>query len=797
MENTLFLLGGRDLEMQEIARILKETGIKFFDKQLRWDTAKLGAYQEELEAFRDKPYSIYGVELQEDKYGDECKNTSIPDNYMAIDHHNENSSRKSSLEQVADLLGVKLSRFQQLVAANDSAYIDGLRALKATSEDIKRIRSLDRQAQGVTEEEEQDAIHAINEAQKLNRNLWLIKSRHSGFSPICDRLNNVVDGESPIEDVPHNYLIYTDKEWTFYGYACDYVKDFLFYSLYPYTEDKEKNKANEEKKQGIYSGGTSHGYLGRKAGSLSGEELKKEIDDIVCAMSGFAYSTHIFSFPFIWKNAELAKWEHCMGSPFWECCNANRFWERNDSVMETETEESHDLYDEANFFYKFTHPVMYDMAMNGNKPGMPCNSHILHWERKEMKERPCTYCIYVGGKRYELDLRHINLNFYRTGVGMLSFYLENNRYGGFDDILDINQFGRRIFPPFWDDIHKEKRAQLADRIEITGLYDGLTVSEDFKGFCYKDTWKPALFIEQLIHDFHPQIHITPAVDDRMFVTCWYQNATLSKRLANRPNYGKSAEWFRYVFIDRYDPSCQDERMMSALLEQATNPRWRKYGTMYGITRYSFMVLTDGSSFAIDKIRKDINTIYARMVELALMQRATALKISDDVGSVNIWTGWQERNTQQELQERIESIYRNYVFFINQMYHRHITAQEQGTELYDTLHRQLDIERQVKDLNEEIGELHNYISVINDQVSKKRDSYFNVMAGVFIPTSIITGLFGMNQWVTCEQRVILFVEFFIVALLTVLCIFIFQYLGWIQISFRKCYKCIKSRIVKKK
>ena len=788
-------MGGKDLEMQQIANMLKEHGIKFCDKQLSWDRAKVSAYQEELEAYKDMPCEVYGVELQEDWYVGNDGNIQMPANYTAIDHHNENSSRKSSLEQVADLLGVELSRFQRLVAANDSAYLDGLRALKATSEDIRRIRSLDRQAQGVTEEEEQDAIQAVNEAQKINRNLWLVKSRHSRFSPICDRINNVAAVDTPMEDVPHNYLIYTDNEWTFYGCARDYVKDFLFYSLYKHTEDKEKNTSNEEKKQGIYSGGTSHGYLGRKADSLSGEELKKEIEDIVCAMSNFSYSTHMFSFPFIWKNAELAKWEHCIGSPFWERCNANRFWERNDSVMETETEESHDLYDEANFFYKFTHPVMYDMTMNGDISGMPCNSHILHWERKETKAHPCTYCIYVGGKKYELDLRHINLNFYRTGVGMLSFYLENNRYSSFDDILDINQFGRRIFPPFWDDIHKEQRAQLADRIEITGLYDGQTVSENFKGFCYKDTWKPASFIEQLIHDFHPQIHITPAVDDRMFVTCWYQNATLSKRLANRPNYMKSTDWFRYVFVDRYDPSCQDERMMSALLEQATNPRWRKHGTMYGITRYSFMVLTDGSSFAIDKIRKDVNTIYARMVELALMQRATALKISDDVGSVNIWTGWQERNTQQELQERIGSIYRNYVFFINQMYHRHITAQEQGTELYDILHRQLDIERQVKDLNEEIGELHNYISVINDQASKKRDSYFNVMAGVFIPTSIVTGLLGMNQWVTCEQRDIWLVEFAIAALFTSICLFLFQRLG--MISWQEILRGIKSCIVKKK
>lgn len=205
-------MGGKDLEMQQIANMLKEHGIKFCDKQLSWDRAKVSAYQEELEAYKDMACKVYGVELQEDWYVGNDGNIQMPANYTAIDHHNENSSRKSSLEQVADLLGVELSRFQRLVAANDSTYLDGLRALKATSEDIMRIRSLDRQAQGVTEEEEQDAIQAVNEAQKINRNLWLVKSRHSRFSPICDRINNVADVDSTMEDVPNNYLIYTDNE---------------------------------------------------------------------------------------------------------------------------------------------------------------------------------------------------------------------------------------------------------------------------------------------------------------------------------------------------------------------------------------------------------------------------------------------------------------------------------------------------------------------------------------------------------------------------------------------------------
>lgn len=745
-EDTIFLLGGQDLEMQEIAKMLEKQGLRFHDKKLTWATATLSQYKEELEKYKGTSCHIYGVELRKDM--------EIPYPYTTIDHHNENSSHKSSLEQVAELLQVELTRHQKLVAANDSAYINGLRALKATSEEIENIRQLDRKAQGVTEEQEQDADQAIEAARKFDApQFWVIESRHPNFSPICDRLSDV-----------QNYLIHTDNEWTFYGHMRNLVKEFIF------NKEKEKKEERKEKKEkeNFYWGGTENGYIGRSVGSLPAEEMKKEIDEIIALVSNAIYSTHTFYFPFTWEDKDLAQWKRCKES---------RHWERNLSVQEEDSEESKSLYNETNFFYKFIHPILYDFPNHKKTSKERIYSHILHLERKEPKTQACTYGITVNEKTYRLDLKHLNLNFYRTGVGTLSFFLENRRYADSDDILNINQYGRRIFPPFYEDVHAEKRAQLADRIEITGLH-GIT-PENFRSYTCRDTWKPAPFIEQLIHDYHPDIRIEPVVDDRMFVTCWYQNALFSRQLQDSPDYTRSEEWFRYLFVDTQHASCQDDRMMAGLLEQATDPRWRKYGTMYGITPYSFMVLTDVGDFGMNKIRNDVNTIYSRMVELVLMQRASILKFTKDVGAINLWEKRPEKEKQKELHIGISNIYRDYVFFINQMYYLDVTAQEQGSELYHILHKQLDLERQAKDLDDEIGELHNYISVINDQMNAKRDSFLNLLGGIFLPASIIVGLFGMNKFCDLED---FWVEFIIVLVTTVILISLFYLTGWIQISF---------------
>jgi hypothetical protein len=107
---TVFLLGGHDLEMLEIRNLLIKLHIPFFDRNLHWGT-KLSSYQDIL---NDKDH-FFSVELIED--------ILLPKHFTRIDHHNELSKNPSSLEQVATILGIELDRHQILIAANDRGYI--------------------------------------------------------------------------------------------------------------------------------------------------------------------------------------------------------------------------------------------------------------------------------------------------------------------------------------------------------------------------------------------------------------------------------------------------------------------------------------------------------------------------------------------------------------------------------------------------------------------------------------------------------------------------------------------------
>ncbi len=121
-----FLLGGHDLEMAEIRNILETQGIPYHDRDLGWNNAKLSAYADVL----NDEEEFVGIELESD--------IAPPTRYKLIDHHNENSEKASSIEQVAEMLGIELSREQQLIAANDKGFIAAMKDIGATTEEIKK-----------------------------------------------------------------------------------------------------------------------------------------------------------------------------------------------------------------------------------------------------------------------------------------------------------------------------------------------------------------------------------------------------------------------------------------------------------------------------------------------------------------------------------------------------------------------------------------------------------------------------------------------------------------------------------
>ena len=231
----VFLLGGYDLEMVEIKKLLQIYEKPFIDKKLSWG-AKLSFYQE---IFNKKTH-YYGIELIED--------IQPPQNYIAIDHHNNTQKKKSSLEQIADILHVELSRYQKLVALNDSGYISAMKAFGATEVEIELIRQKDREAQGVTHEDEILAEISIENGKKAN-NIFVVEAQTPHFSAIVDRLY----------EKEENILIYTITKLIYYGKGIEFL-------VKKYKKDILKQKA--------YYGG-NFGFFGLAEKKYLPEEIEK------------------------------------------------------------------------------------------------------------------------------------------------------------------------------------------------------------------------------------------------------------------------------------------------------------------------------------------------------------------------------------------------------------------------------------------------------------------------------------------------------------------------------------------
>ncbi|GAB6278791.1 MAG: hypothetical protein STSR0006_07890 [Lentimicrobium sp.] len=254
MKQKIFLLGGHDLEMLEIKRLLKKfPDILVFDKGLNWQNADISSYEDVLNEYGNKEeVEIYGIELHFKEASE------LPSNYHIIDHHNEYSEKPSSLEQVANLLHVNLSRKQQLIAANDKGYIPAMQKMGATTEEMEEIRFLDRQAQGVTSEDEQKAEASVRE-KIVEKDVIVVKALTHRFSPICDRLY-------PYKKL----LIYTSDTLVFYGTGKKKVVEH-------YIEAIKNGK--------MFHGGGDEGFIGTVQGVYRNEELMSIKNKIINLVS--------------------------------------------------------------------------------------------------------------------------------------------------------------------------------------------------------------------------------------------------------------------------------------------------------------------------------------------------------------------------------------------------------------------------------------------------------------------------------------------------------------------------------
>lgn len=485
-------------------------------------------------------------------------------------------------------------------------------------------------------------------------------------------------------------------------------------------------------------------------------------------------------------------------------------------------------YSEYNYFLDYVREILYDLhedpapgsTQSSTSPLYSTSSGtkdvIQHFEYVPTRKRKL-YRIKVHGRYqpYELEVESFFLHLYYTGVGVISFHLNNRRadQSSPEDILAINQFGRRVYPIYFDIAqefigtpqvfkdqnfeeglagvpgHREQGAQrevLAEYIEVVmdddvvdeqGQKKEQAIREDFSRYRAYENFKHSPFLlprfieaflpsnlfathDNLVTGPQPRYTINPALDDRMFVVCWYGNAQLSTQLREIFRYNKVYEngevmplhrpyesmldwWYKYVFVNAKTMTCQNAELRWKGMHQSTNLRWRDQGTFYGVTAYSLVMLTTDLTTLKASNRGFLLTylqsIYYKLVELVLVQRATVERFADEV------THLSRLESKKELSLKVSSLYKQYIRFVNKIYFREVTAQALGSELYDALQEQSSVGKNVKDLDVEIQELHAYVQQTQERKRSQRTEQITSITAAFLGPSLLIGAYGINVY----------------------------------------------------
>jgi hypothetical protein len=210
-EQMVFFLGGYDLEMLTIRDLFaQEAPDRFYDHALSWG-AKGSAYRGEIMATLASGRIPVLVELPDNIGLD-------PEQIIVVDHHGEHAGegRPSSLHQVFDLLELppeRWTRWFDLVTANDTGYIPAMLALGASQDEIIKVRTTDRAAQGITPEQEAQGERAVTQAEsRADGRLTIVHLEHARTATVADRLHTALGGPGY-----ENLLVISPEEVNFFG----------------------------------------------------------------------------------------------------------------------------------------------------------------------------------------------------------------------------------------------------------------------------------------------------------------------------------------------------------------------------------------------------------------------------------------------------------------------------------------------------------------------------------------------------------------------------------------------------
>lgn len=243
-------------------------------------------------------------------------------------------------------------------------------------------------------------------------------------------------------------------------------------------------------------------------------------------------------------------------------------------------------------------------------------------------------------------------------------------------------------------------------------------------------------------DRFKNFEITSYSDDRMFLCSMIRDNVLSNEVKNLSIYEGSNcptkqrrlkkledKVYSIIYADPNESTCQDIGMRKELLKNALYKRWLDYGSLYGVTSYSYVAITGESPGINESVVRPFYSEYLYLISLVLAQRIGIARFSNNTSknaeayNKGFWCRLFGSGNHVDLQEK-------YVIFKNQILVLEPTCQEQGIEMYRLLQKQLLVNEEQKVLDSQLQSLYEAISVWRSNFFAKLGFGVSIFAGVY-------------------------------------------------------------------
>jgi len=185
-ENTVLICPKNDGESTIICDIAQTLSLDIRISKQKWGATLEKEFVDSPDTFKNLRCNVVIVEIP----GPEREKELRRDHPLfMIDHHDYPGLPRyhvySSLEQFADLVGYKLTRFEMGVAINDRSFIDGLAERGYSSKEIEDIRRYDLEKQGY-EEKDFGLMEKTYAEGKMEGPLYVVRTTQDKTSYLSD-----------------------------------------------------------------------------------------------------------------------------------------------------------------------------------------------------------------------------------------------------------------------------------------------------------------------------------------------------------------------------------------------------------------------------------------------------------------------------------------------------------------------------------------------------------------------------------------------------------------------------------